>query len=244
MNARVALVTGASRGIGRAVAGSLLSAGYRVAAGYRRHEEEALELAAGNDAAIAVHIDVTDAASIDAAMAQVESRFGGVDILVNNAGYAQVKSFAELSDEDWQNMLSVHLLGAVRCVRRVLPGMLERRHGRIVNIVSVGGQWGGVHQVHYAAAKAGLINFTQSLAKLYAASGITANAISPGLIDTEMIREELSRRPPAADPAAGIPVGRLGRPEEVAAAAVYLCSDAAAFVTGHTLNVNGGVYFG
>lgn len=243
MSARSVLVTGASQGIGQAIACTLSAAGYKVAAGYLHHGTQARQLVADGNAAMAVRIDVMDTASVVAAIDEVNAQFGGIDVLINNAGHAQVKAFLELTDEDWQQMLSAHLLGAVRCVRSVLPGMLERRYGRIINMASVGGQWGGVHQLHYAAAKAALINFTRSIAKLHAGSGITANAISPGLIETEMIREELARQP-GANPAASIPVGRLGHPDEVAAAAVYLCSDAATFVTGHTLNINGGVYFG
>jgi len=245
MNGRVVLVTGASRGIGQAVAEALLAAGCRVAFGYHRHEAAAQGLVAGRECAFAVRIDVSDPDSVSAAIAVVEAHFGPIDILVNNAGYSQLKPFAELSDADWEAMLSVHLLGAVRCARACLPGMLDRGFGRIVNMASVGGQWGGVNQLHYAAAKAALINFTRSLARLYSRDGVTANAVAPGLIETEMVREELARLPSGpAGAAAAIPVGRIGLPEEVAAAVVFLCSDAAAFVSGHTLNVNGGVYFG
>jgi acetoacetyl-CoA reductase/3-oxoacyl-[acyl-carrier protein] reductase len=245
MNDRVVLVTGASRGIGRAVAEALLAAGCRVAFGFHRQEAAAQELVAGRERAFAVRIDVSDPGSVSTAIAAVQARLGQIDILVNNAGYSQLKPFAELSDTDWEAMLSVHLLGAVRCVRACLPGMIDRGFGRIVNMASVGGQWGGVNQLHYAAAKAALINFTRSLARLHSRDGITANAVAPGLIETEMVREELARSHSGpAGAAAAIPVGRIGLPEEVAAAVVYLCSDAAAFVSGHTLNVNGGVYFG
>jgi acetoacetyl-CoA reductase/3-oxoacyl-[acyl-carrier protein] reductase len=243
MNHNVAFVTGASRGIGKAIAERLISAQYQVVVGYNSHKELAELVVNGSSSAIAVHVDVSDEDSISRAITLVEEKFGKVDILVNNAGIAQQKPFLELTDADWQQMLSVNLLGAVRCARRVLPSMIEEKYGRIINISSIGGQWGGVYQVHYAAAKAGLINLTKSLAKLYSKSGITCNAIAPGLIDTDMIAGEISEEM-ALKRIEGIPAGRLGSTQEVASAVLYLSSSEAGYITGQTINVNGGMYLG
>ncbi|MDI1231807.1 MAG: 3-oxoacyl-ACP reductase FabG [Methylobacter sp.] len=243
MNHEVAFVTGASRGIGKAIAEELIKAQYKVAVGYNSHKELAELVANGFSSAMAVHVDISDEGSIDQAIKCTEERFGEVDILVNNAGIAQQKPFLELTDADWQQMMSVNLLGAVRCTRRVLPAMIGKKYGRIINISSIGGQWGGVYQVHYAASKAGLINLTMSMARLYSQEGITCNVIAPGLIETDMIAEEMN------DAAAykrieAIPSARLGSVQEVAAVAIFLASKEASYITGQTINVNGGMYFG
>ncbi|WAR45407.1 SDR family NAD(P)-dependent oxidoreductase [Methylomonas rapida] len=243
MSAKVVLVTGASRGIGRAIAQAFIEAGYKVAVGYHHHREPAESLAENRSSAIAVRIDVSIETSVKQAIAVTEQKFGSVDVLVNNAGIAQPKPFLDLTDSDWEEMFSVNLLGAVRCTQHVLPAMLARNSGRIINIASIGGQTGGVYQVHYAATKAGLINFTKSLSRLYSHQGITANAISPGLIATDMIAEEM-QDPAAAQRVRSIPAARLGSPEEVASLAVYLASYHAGYITGQTINVNGGMYFG
>lgn len=238
---RTALVTGAGRGLGVGIARALAGAGHRVAVGYRSSEGPARALAE-ELGGLAVAIDVGSAGSVEAAFARVEQELGPVDVLVNNAGIAQERPFAELSDEDWTAMLGVNLLGAVRCVRRALPAWLDRGYGRVVNISSIGGQWGGMNQVHYAAAKAGLINFTRSIAKVYSGRGITSNAIAPGLVATDMSSAELESEAGRAK-VRGIPAGRLGTVEEVGAAVAFLVSDGAGYVTGQTLNLNGGMYF-
>ncbi|RMG34815.1 MAG: SDR family oxidoreductase [Gammaproteobacteria bacterium] len=238
---RIALVTGGSRGIGRAIAERLLDRGYRVAVGYHQARREAESVAGSRGLAVA--IDINDGESVDAAITEVERHFGPIDTLINNAGIVQPKPFLELDEEDWVRMLSINLLGAVRCTRRVIPHMVEAGFGRIVNLASVGGQWGGVFQIHYAAAKAGLINFTKSLAKLYSRNGITCNAVAPGLIQTDMITEELADEG-AADRIAAIPAGRIGTPGEVAAAVECLCTVESGYISGQTINVNGGMYLG
>jgi NAD(P)-dependent dehydrogenase (short-subunit alcohol dehydrogenase family) len=162
---------------------------------------------------------------------------------VNNAAMAQEKPFEAITDEDLARMLEVNLCGPFRCAQLALPAMLAKGFGRIVNLSSIGGQWGGMMQVHYAAAKAGLINFTRSLAKLYSGRGITANAIAPGLVATDMSAAELAS-PAGREKARAIPAQRLGTVAEVGAAAVFLASDAAGYLTGQTLNLNGGMYFG
>lgn len=240
---RVAFVTGASRGIGRAIAETLIEAQYKVVVGYNRNEALAESVAKSSNSAASVHVDVSNATSIDRAISFTRERFGEIDVLVNNAGIAQQKPFLEITDMEWQEMLSVNLLGAVRCARCVLPAMISRKYGRIINVSSIGGQWGGLYQVHYAAAKAGLINLTRSLARLYSQEGITCNAIAPGLIETDMIADEM-KDGAARKRIDGIPAGRLGTSQEVASVALFLSSAEAGYITGQTINVNGGMYFG
>lgn len=243
MTQQVALVTGASRGIGRDIAESLINLGYLVAIGYNALKGPAELLAGTSDLAVAVPIDISSNDSIKQAFATTRERLGEVNILVNNAGIAQPRAFMEITDTDWENMLSVNLLGAVRCTRQALPSMLQNKYGRIINISSIGGQWGGIHQVHYAAAKAGLINFTKSMARLYSADGITCNAVAPGLIETSMSSKELEIEPVSAR-LPHIPIGRLGKASEVASIVSFLASADAGYITGQTINVNGGMYSG
>jgi len=242
LQSRVAVVTGGGRGIGAGIVRALDEAGFAVAVGYRERVELARDVAGSCRRACAVRVELGDPLSVTAALETVESELGPIDVLVNNAGIAQEKPFLELTEEDWQEMFSVNLFGAVRCIRGVLPGMLERGWGRIVNLSSIGGQWGGVNQLHYAGAKAALINLTRSLAKLYSEQGVTANAIAPGLVATDMSAAELASNA-GQTKVAGIPAGRLGTSDEIGAAVAYLASDAAAYMTGQTLNLNGGMYF-
>jgi len=239
---RVALVTGAGRGLGVGIAQALSKAGYRVAVGYCKSRADAERVASRLNGARAFQVDVGDTDSVSAAGNMIRAEMGPIDVLVNNAGIAQETPFLQLTDGDWEHMLSVNLLGAVRCVRQVLPGMLDRRWGRIVNISSIGGQWGGMNQLHYAASKAALINFTRSIAKLHSGQGITSNAIAPGLVATEMSAAELDSEAGQAK-VSGIPAARLGTIQEVGATAAFLCTDGAAYITGQTLNLNGGMLF-
>ena len=239
MASRLVLVTGAGSGIGRAAAKALLDAGYLVACGYRANRKGAEAIRHAN--AKAVKIDIASRASVKRAVAASRKYFGrDIDVVVNNAALAQEKPFETITDADWDRMLAVNLRGAFIVVQETLPAMQARKWGRIINITSIGGQWGGMRQVHYAAAKAGLINLTHSLARLYSAGGITANAIAPGLVATGMIQKELKSKS-GRQKAAQIPAGRIAEPEEIAAGIVYLASDAAAYVTGQTLNINGGM---
>jgi acetoacetyl-CoA reductase/3-oxoacyl-[acyl-carrier protein] reductase len=238
---KIALVTGAGSGIGRASALALLQAGYRVACGYNQNQAGASSIAKSHADAFAVKIDIASRVSVKRALVGSAKHFGrGFDIVVNNAALVQEKPFETITDADWDRMLAVNLRGAFIVVQECLPAMRKRKWGRVINITSIGGQWGGMRQVHYAAAKAGLINFTHSLARLYSGDGITANAIAPGLVATGMIARELKSKA-GKKKAAQIPVGRIAEPEEVAAGVVFLASDAASYVTGQSLNINGGM---
>ena len=244
---RVALVTGGSRGIGRAIATTLAERGHAVALTYVTSERQARDTAGeitrkgGN--ALAVRLVVEDRASIARAAADVRAALGPIGILVNNAAIAQEKPFQELTDADWDRMLAINLRGPFACAQEVLPGMLTAGWGRIVNISSVGGQWGGMLQVHYACAKAGLNNLTRSLAKLYSAQGVMTNTVAAGLVSTTMIANELETEAGKAK-VRNIPVGRIATPEEIARVVAFLASDDASYITGQTINANGGMYFG
>ena len=237
------LVTGASGGIGQAIARAFAAAGYGVALHYHHGADAAHALAAELRArypvpVLAVGADLTDSGAVNAMFALVREELGFPGTLVNNAGIAQQKLFTELTDSDWDAMLGVHLGGTFRCCRAALPEMIRRREGSIVNVSSMWGQIGGSCEVHYSAAKAGVIGLTKALAKEVAPSGITVNCIAPGVIRTRML-DSFSEDDLAAL-ADETPVGRLGTPEDVAAAAVFLAGDGARFITGQVLGVNGG----
>lgn len=244
---RHALVTGGSRGIGRATALALAGAGSAVTITWCNRREaanEALaELTALGVTAGAIQLDTGHPDAIRGAFERAQRERGPVQVLVNNAAIVQEKPFDELEVGDWDRMQEVNLRGPFLCARQVVPGMRARGWGRIINVSSIGGQWGGIRQVHYAAAKAGLIGLTRSLARTLSADGITVNAVAPGLIETEMIADELTS-PDGRAKAAGIPIGRIGTPREVADTIAFLASDAATYLTGQTVNVNGGMYFG
>ena len=244
---RVALVTGGSRGIGRAIATTLAERGHAVALTYvtseRQARDAAGEITRNGGKALAVRLVVEDRASIARAAADVRAALGPIGILVNNAAIAQEKPFQELTDADWDRMLAINLRGPFACAQEVLPGMLTAGWGRIVNISSVGGQWGGMLQVHYACAKAGLNNLTRSLAKLYSAHGVMTNTVAAGLVSTTMIANELETEAGKAK-VRNIPVGRIATPEEIARVVAFLASDDASYITGQTINANGGMYFG
>ena len=244
---RIALVTGGSRGIGRGIAVALARAGASVALSFRQRGEDAErvvgEIEQQGNRAIALQLEVSDRGGVRTSLAQIQEQLGAVDILVNNAGMAQEKPFDQIADDDWDRMLVVNLRGPFACCQECLPGMIERGFGRIINISSIGGQWGGFNQVHYAAAKAGLISLTRSMAKIYSAHGVTTNAIAPGLVATELTARELASEAGQAKVKA-IPAGRLGEVDDIGQAVVFLASDAAGYITGQTLNLNGGMYFG
>jgi len=242
---KLALVTGGSRGIGREIALALAREGADVALTYRSHRNEAEEAASQvremGRRCLSFELEQGDPQSIDRLVDEIHKELGTISILVNNAAIAQEKPLPQISTTDWDKMMAVNLRGPFLLCQKILPDMLAQRWGRIINISSIGGQWGGLNQVHYAAAKAGLINLTRSLARLYSNSGITANAIAPGLVATDMAAPEMDTIS-GQEKVARIPLGRIATVAEVAAAVTFLASDRAAYITGQTINVNGGMY--
>jgi 3-oxoacyl-[acyl-carrier protein] reductase len=242
---KVAIVTGASQGIGRATTLALVSAGARVAAAARnapKLESLVKEVEAAGGEALAVPMDVGDAGQVKVGFQQVVSRFGKLDILVNNAAVTRDALAVRMKMEDWEVVLRTNLTGAHLCIQQALGTMLRQRSGRIINITSVVAETGNAGQANYVAAKAGLIGLTRAIAVEVASRNITVNAIAPGFIATRMT-EPLSQAV-KDQMMARIPLGRMGTDAEVAAAIVFLASDEAAYITGHVLNVNGGAYMG
>ncbi len=244
LDGETALVTGASRGIGRAIATALLAQGAAVAgtattdAGAARIGEE---LAGTGRQVIGVRLDVTDPASIEATLAAVEQAFGAAPgILINNAGITRDGLLLRMQEADWDAIIATNLTAVYRLTKACLRPMTKARKGRIINISSVVGATGNAGQANYAAAKAGMIGFTKSLAREVGARSITANCVAPGFIDTDMTRGLGDEQRQAL--LASIPLNRLGAPEEVAGAVTFLASPAASYITGATLHVNGGMY--
>src|SRR3954453_10523280 len=235
-----ALVTGASRGIGAAIAKSLAAEGWPVGVNYRTDEEGAAavvsEIEAGGGQALSVQGDVADPDAVDKLFTEVEQRFGPVLVLVNNAGVRADGLSMQLEDDEWEHVLATNLSGAFRTTRRALKGMTRARHGRVINIASVvGAVRGNAGQANYAASKAGLVGFTRTVAAEVARRGVTVNAVAPGLIETDMtegIGDNLLEH---------VPARRAGTPDEVAECVRFLASDGAAYVTGVCLTVDGGL---
>jgi len=246
LEGKVALVTGASRGIGRAIALKLAALGADVAVNYSGSEQAAEEVAANIEAmgrrAVRVRADVADPAQVEEMVGTVLDRFGRIDILVNNAGITRDNLIMRMKDEEFDRVLETNLKGVFNCLKAVTRPMMKQRSGRIINISSVVGSIGNAGQVNYAAAKAGVVGLTKSAARELASRGITVNAVSPGFIKTDMTdrlsdeqKEAILRQ---------IPLGMLGEPEQVAELVAFLASDAAAYITGQNIHVDGGMYMG
>ena len=242
LSGRVALVTGASRGIGRAIAAKLAAQGATVVAAARERNAQATvdEIVAAGGKADVASVDVSDAASVEALVAGTLERHGRIDILVNNAGITKDQLMLRMKRADWDRVIATNLTGAFALTQAVLKPMIRQRRGRIVSIGSVVGQAGNPGQANYAAAKAGLIGFTKAIAQEVASRNITVNVVAPGMIETDMTRALAERA--QGDWLSRIPLGRLGTPADVAAAVCFLASDEASYITGQVLAVNGGMY--
>ena len=238
-NGRCVLISGGDRGIGAAAARAFWQAGYRVAVLYHTHAEAAAALEKELPGLLAVQCDVASRASCEVAFHTVEQAVGHVDVLVSNAGIAQQKLFTDITPEEWQHMLDVNLSGAFHLCQLALPGMIRRKAGRILTVSSMWGQTGGSGEVHYSAAKAGLIGLTKALAKEEGPSGITVNCVAPGVIDTDMMAAFTAEDKAAL--AEETPVGRLGSADEVAQLLVFLAGESAGYITGQVFGVNGGL---
>ena len=243
LDGKTALVTGASRGIGRAIAIRLASEGAAVAINYAGNVKAAEEVKAVIEAAggraMLVQADVADSTAVDAMIKAVIEAFGQIDILVNNAGITRDGLLMRMKEEDWDAVINTNLKGIFHCTKAVSKLMMKKRYGRIVNMASVVGLIGNAGQSNYAAAKAGVVGFSKSMARELASRGITVNMVAPGFIDTDMtaVLPDKVREAMVAD----IPLGKIGTPENVADAVVFLVSDQASYITGQTINVDGGM---
>ncbi|MGM0525402.1 MAG: 3-oxoacyl-ACP reductase FabG [Pseudomonadota bacterium] len=236
---KVALVTGASRGIGRAIAESLVAQGAFVV-GTATSEEGAQSISAYlADKGQGLALNVNDSEAMAASLKELEKAHGSIDILVNNAGITRDNLMMRMKDDEWDAVINTNLSAVFRVCKTVIRGMMKRRQGRIINISSVVGTTGNPGQVNYCAAKAGLVGFSKSLAKEVAGRGITVNCVAPGFIDTDMTKSLTDEQKQTIF--SGIPAERLGKPEEVAAAVSFLASPGAAYITGETIHVNGGM---
>lgn len=243
---KVAIVTGASRGIGRAIALALAESGADIVVNYAGSEQAAREVAGEIEGlgrkALLIQADIADAGQVDQMVQQTIEAFGKVDILVNNAGITRDNLLMRMKDDEWDQVISTNLKGVYLCTKAVTRPMMKQRGGRIINIASVVASLGNAGQANYVAAKAGVIGLTKSVARELASRGITVNAVAPGFIETDMtakLGEDIQ-----AGINAQIPLHRMGRPEEIAAMVRFLATDQASYITGQTIHVDGGMYMG
>lgn len=244
---KTALVTGGGRGIGLAICKKLALNNIFVVIGYNKNknaaEKTSNEINSNGGNSIILKIQNENRNSIIDAVKYCDLKFNGIDILINNGAISQEKDFLLLDDADWDNMMNVNLRGAFFTIQEILPSMIRKNWGRIINITSIGGQLGGINQIHYATSKAGLIGLTKSIARTYGKYNINCNAISPGLIETEMSKNEI-KSTTGQEKIRNIPLQKIGKSEDVAECALYLVNRSGDYITGQTLNVNGGQYFG
>ena len=239
LEGKVALVTGASRGIGKSIATQLQSLGATVI-GTATSDHGAEKISEYLGEGLGLVLNVTDDESIAAMFETIKANHGSIDILVNNAGITRDNLFMRMKDDEWQDIIDTNLSSVFKISKAVIRAMMKKRTGRIINIGSVVGTMGNAGQVNYATAKAGLIGFTKSLAREVASRGITVNTVSPGFIDTDMTQTLTDEQKEGIF--SQVPANRLGKPEEIASTVAFLASDAAAYVTGETIHVNGGMY--
>ena len=243
LGGKVALVTGASRGIGRAIALRLAGEGAKVAINYAGNTAKAeavkAEIEQNGGEAILVQADVADSRAVEAMVAKVTEAFGQIDILVNNAGITRDGLLMRMKEEDFDAVVNINLKGVFHCTKTVSKLMMKKRSGRIINMASVVGIMGNAGQTNYAAAKAGVIGFSKSAAKELAARGITVNVVAPGFIDTDMTAAMTDKAKELT--LTGIPMKKMGTPEDVSNAVLFLASDCASYITGQTVNVDGGM---
>jgi 2-hydroxycyclohexanecarboxyl-CoA dehydrogenase len=238
---RTALITGAARGIGQAIARELAEQGHNVVIADIRTDEA--EQTAAQLNALAVHLDITDTASVDAAVKTAERKLGPIEILVNNAGWDELRRFLDTDEQFWDRVIEINFKGCLRMCHRVVPGMVERQYGRVVNIASDAARVGSSLEAVYSGAKGGVVAFTKTLARETARSGVTANAVCPGPTETPLLQGMMETSGASALEAMrkAVPMRRLAQPEEVAAAVAFLASDKAGYITGQTLSVSGGL---
>lgn len=241
------LITGANKGIGKELAIAFASQNSKLTLTYA-HDREGAEIIENECKNYGAEVLVTkllyqSSTTISETIQKKFNKYNGIDILINNGAIAQEKPFLELTEHDWDNMMAVNLRGAFLAIQKCIPHMINNKWGRIINLTSIGGQWGGINQIHYATAKSGLVGLTKSIAKTFSKYNITCNAISPGLIKTDMIKDELNTIQ-GQEKLKLIPRGCLGSTSDVSSAALYLCSEQAHYITGQTININGGMYFG
>lgn len=242
----IAFITGASRGIGAAIAVKLASDGFMVVVGFHKNKINANKVVkkinklGGNS--VALQINIGSNQSIKSAFRKI-SKLGQIEVLVNNAAISQEKPFLKITKKDFDTMIKINLRGAFFCIQEALPSMINKRFGRIVNIASIGGQWGGIKQIHYAITKSGILGLTRSIAKTFSSKGITCNAVSPGLVGTEMSANEIKTKLGKLK-IKQIPLGRIALASEIAGTVSFLVGPDGAYLTGQTINPNGGMYFG